>query len=69
MFVFSALGGAWFPLEFTGQTFSTIGHLTPSAWAMDGFQNIIVRELGLSSIGLPAGILLIYAAASQRIAR
>jgi ABC-2 type transport system permease protein len=63
MFVFSALGGAWFPLEFTGQTFSAIGHLTPSAWAMDGFQNIIVRELGLRSIGLPAGILLIYATA------
>lgn len=63
MFVFSALGGAWFPLEFTGQTFSTIGHLTPSAWAMDGFQNIVVRELGLRSIGLPAGILLIYATA------
>lgn len=62
MFVFSALGGAWFPLEGTGQTFAMIGHLMPSAWAMDGFQNIIVRGLALGSVLLPVGILLAYAA-------
>jgi ABC-2 type transport system permease protein len=61
MFVFAALGGAWFPLEGAGQAFSTIGHLTPAAWAMDGFQNILVRGLGLGSVLLPAGILLAYA--------
>ncbi len=61
MFVFTAMGGAWFPLDITGQTFSTIGHLTPTAWAMDGFQNIVMRGLGLSSVLLPAGILLAYA--------
>jgi len=62
MFVFSALGGAWFPLEITGKAFATIGHLTPTAWAMDGFQNIVVRGQGLSSVLLPVGILLAYAA-------
>ena len=62
MFVFSALGGAWFPLEFTGQTFSTIGHLTPSAWAMDGFQNIVLRDLGLASVLVPAIVLWGFAA-------
>jgi len=61
MFVFAAMGGAWFPLDITGQTFSTIGHLMPTAWAMDGFQNIVMRGLGLSSVLLPAGILLAYA--------
>jgi ABC-2 type transport system permease protein len=63
MFVFSALGGAWFPLDITGRAFAAIGHLMPSAWAMDGFENIIVRGLGLSSVLLPAGILLAYAVA------
>lgn len=63
MFLFSALGGAWFPLEATGSTFAAVGHLTPSAWAMDGFQNIAVRGLGLDSVLLPAGILLAYAGA------
>ncbi len=60
MFVFSALGGAWFPLDITGKTFAAIGHLMPTAWAMDGFQNIVLRGLGLSSVLLPVGILLAY---------
>ncbi len=63
MFVFAAMGGAWFPLELTGQAFSTIGHLMPTAWAMDGFQNIVLRGLGPSSVLLPATILLAFAAA------
>lgn len=61
MFLFSALGGAWFPLEITGKTFSAIGHTMPSAWAMDGFQNIILRGLGLASVVRPVLIMLAYA--------
>jgi ABC-2 type transport system permease protein len=62
MFAFSALGGVWFPLEITGKTFSAIGHLTPLAWAIDGFQNILIRSLGLSSVALPIGVLMVYGA-------
>jgi ABC-2 type transport system permease protein len=68
MFLFSALGGAWFPLEITGETFSAIGHLMPSAWAMEGFQNLILRNQGFESILLPAGILLGYSIAFLAIA-
>ena len=46
MFVLTALGGCWFPLEITGPTFSRIGYLTPAAWAMKGFQDIILRGQG-----------------------
>lgn len=63
MFILSALGGAWMPLEVTGKAFQTVGHFLPTAWAMDGIQNIIVRGLGLESALLPAGIMLAYAAA------
>jgi ABC-2 type transport system permease protein len=63
MFVFSALGGAWFPLEVAGKAFATIGHAMPTAWAMDGFQNVVMRGLGLRSVLLPAGVLLTYAMA------
>jgi ABC-2 type transport system permease protein len=62
MFILSGLGGAWVPLEFTSESFQTIGHFTPLAWAMDGFQNIISRGMGLESVLLPASILLGYAA-------
>jgi ABC-2 type transport system permease protein len=62
MFLFSALGGAWFPLEASGGAFAALGRLMPSAWAMTGFQNILIRGLGVSSAWLPAAVLLAYAA-------
>ncbi len=61
MFVFAGLGGAWVPLEFTGTTFAAIGHVSPIAWALDGFKNIIVRGLGIESILLSAAALVGYA--------
>ncbi len=61
MFVFSGLGGAWVPLEVTGETFRAIGHLSPVAWGMDGFENIVARGLGIESIWLPAAALVGYA--------
>ena len=62
MFLFSALGGAWFPLEGVGRTFAAIGRWMPSAHAMTGFQNILMRGLGLSSVLVPAAVLLAWAA-------
>ncbi len=63
MFVFAAMGGAWFPLEVAGKAFAAIGHIMPTAWAMDGFQNILLRGLAFPSVLLPAGILMLYALA------
>jgi ABC-2 type transport system permease protein len=63
MFVFAAMGGAWFPLEVAGKTFAVIGHIMPTAWAMDGLQNILLRGLAFPSVLLPAGILILYALA------
>lgn len=60
MFVFSGLGGAWVPLEFTGKTFQAIGHLSPVAWGMDGFENIVARGLGFESVLLPSTALIGY---------
>jgi ABC-2 type transport system permease protein len=61
MFIFAAMGGAWFPLEVAGKAFATIGHVMPTAWAMDGFQNILARGLGFESVLLPVGVLFGYA--------
>lgn len=61
MFLFSALGGTWFPLEAAGGAFAAIGKAMPSAWAMNGYQNILIRGLGLDSIWLPALVLSAYA--------
>jgi ABC-2 type transport system permease protein len=61
MFVFSGLGGAWVPLEVTGATFRAIGHLSPVAWGLDGFENICARGLGFESVLIPAAVLGGYA--------
>ena len=61
MFVLSGLGGAWVPLEVTGETFAAIGHLSPVAWAMDGFKNISIRGLSFDSVLLPVAALVGYA--------
>jgi ABC-2 type transport system permease protein len=63
MLVLAGLGGAWMPLEVTGAAFQAVGRLTPTAWAMQGMQNIILRGQGMEGVLLPAGVLLLFAAA------
>jgi ABC-2 type transport system permease protein len=61
MFLFSALGGAWFPLETSGGAFAAIGKTLPSYWAMNGLQNILIRGLGMGSVWMAVGVLSVYA--------
>jgi len=60
MFLLSGFGGAWMPLEFTPESFQRVARLTPLAWAMDGFQDIIVRGQGLAAVLPAVGALLAY---------
>jgi ABC-2 type transport system permease protein len=61
MFILAGLGGAMAPLEIAGETFQAIGHLSPIAWAMDGFKNISVRGLGVQAALMPSAALFAYA--------
>jgi ABC-type Mn2+/Zn2+ transport system ATPase subunit len=54
--IFGLLG-----LNGAGKAFASLGRLTPSARAMSGFQNTLIREPGLESAWLPTAILLAYA--------
>lgn len=63
MFILSALGGAWMPLEFTPETFQRVAHVTPLAWVMDGYKDILVRGQGLEAVGTAVLILLVYTGA------
>jgi len=57
----SALSGAWFPLEITGETFQTVGHLLPTTWILDGLRGIVLRGFGVPEV-LPAfGVALLWA--------
>jgi ABC-2 type transport system permease protein len=58
----SALGGAWWPLSETPHWMRVFGHLFPTAWAMDGFQNIVVGQQSAMSILPEFAVLLGFAA-------
>jgi ABC-2 type transport system permease protein len=62
MFLLAGLGGAWVPLDVTSATFRMVGHVSPIAWALDGFKAITVRGLGLGAVLLPGAALAGYAA-------
>ncbi len=56
--VMAPLGGAWWPLDIVPEWMQNFGHLFPTAWAMDGFSDIVTRGLGLTDILLEAAALL-----------
>lgn len=58
----SALGGAWWPLEIVPDWLQTVGRLSPISWAMAGFQDIIVRNLGVTAVLPEVGALLAFTA-------
>ncbi|MFV1962877.1 MAG: ABC transporter permease, partial [Acidimicrobiia bacterium] len=71
----AALGGSMLPLELFGPTMQKVAHLTPHAWALDAFAELVRRggttvdilpELGVLS--LYAAVLLILAAWRLRVA-
>jgi ABC-2 type transport system permease protein len=58
MFLFSGLGGAWMPLDLLSDSVQAVARLTPVAWIMTGFRDILLRGANLNDVLLPIGILL-----------
>ena len=56
----AALGGAWWPIEIVPEWMQQLGHALPSAWAMDGFNDIITRGLGLEAVLFEIGVLMAF---------
>ena len=57
----AALGGAWWPLEITPQSYQTAVQVLPTTWAMQGFGDVILRGQGASGVVLETGVLLGFA--------
>ena len=55
--VMAPLGGAWWPLEIVPEWMQKFGHLFPTAWAMDGFSDIVTRGLGVGDVLLETAVL------------
>lgn len=51
------LGGCMWPLEIVPPVMRTIGHLTPHAWAMDAWVELVAFGRGLAAIGTELAVL------------
>ncbi len=58
----AALGGCMVPLEFFTPTMQTVAHITPHAWAIDGYAELVRRDGTLVDVLPYLAILLAYAA-------
>ena len=59
----AALGGCMVPLEIFPDTMQTIAHITPHAWALDGFAELIRRGGTVADIALELAVLAGFAVA------
>ncbi|HSD48915.1 MAG TPA: ABC transporter permease, partial [Actinomycetota bacterium] len=64
----AALGGCMVPMEFFSPTMVTVAHVTPHAWAIDGYAELIRRGGSFVDVLPYLGILLAYAAVLMGLA-
>lgn len=57
----AALGGAMFPLDLFSSTMQTVAHITPHAWALDGYAELVRRGGTTIDILPELGVLAFYA--------
>jgi ABC-2 type transport system permease protein len=62
--VMAALGGCWWPLEIVPEHVRWVGHLFPTAWAMDALHQLLSFGGGLAEIRSALAVLLLFAVAS-----
>jgi len=60
--VFCALGGCWWPLYQMPPWLRQVAQLTFTAWAMEGFHDVILRDRGVLDVLPAVGVLLAYGA-------
>jgi ABC-2 type transport system permease protein len=58
----AALGGSMVPRSIMPDTMQTIGLITPHAWAIEGYQDVIVRDEGIASVMPAFAVLMAFAA-------
>ena len=66
--VMAALGGCWWPLEIVPEAMQKIGHLFPTAWAMDALHQLITFGGDLRSVAPQLGVLGIYGLGANLVA-
>lgn len=66
--VMAAIGGSMVPLFVMPQFMQDLARITPHFWAITGYQDVLVRGLGLGEVLVESGVLVAFAAAFFAIA-
>lgn len=66
--LFGLLGGTMVPLEVFPVAMRTIAHLTPHAWAIDAFHDLLLNGSGIGRVLPEIGVLLLFAVAIVAVA-
>jgi len=73
LMVLCALGGAWWPLTFVPGWMQVLGHLSPVAWCLDGFNALLFQQGTWGDVLRPVAVLggfaVVYFALGVRILR
>lgn len=59
--VMALLGGCWYPSEFFPEAAQTAAQILPTAWAMQGLTDLVMRGQGLAAVLPEAGVLVGFA--------
>ena len=56
----AAVGGCWWPITIEPQWLQSLAHLFPTAWAMEAFNDLMLRERQLADVWPPILALLVF---------
>ena len=59
----SAIGGSWFPLFMMPQAVQQVARVTLVAWAMEGYNRLMILGGSLADVSVDIGVLILYGAA------
>ncbi len=60
--ILSAIGGVWVPIEVLPPILKKMAAISPMRWALEGINNVLLRNGGFAEILLPATVLLLASA-------
>jgi len=58
----SAIGGSWFPLFLMPKAVQQVGRITLVAWAMEGYNRLMLLGGSLADVWVNIGVLVLYGA-------
>jgi ABC-type Na+ efflux pump permease subunit len=58
----AAVGGCWWPIDLEPRWMRTIALAFPTTWAMEAFNDLMIRRRGIEAALIPTAVMLAYAA-------